>query len=39
MFGKIEDLSHSFPGRTTVMWWANVSRRAGNNVLSVELAN
>jgi hypothetical protein len=39
MFGKIEDLSHSFHGRTTVMRRPNVSRRAGDNFLSMELTN
>ena len=32
MFGKIEDLSHYFRGRTTVIRQPNVSRRAGDNV-------
>ena len=39
MFGKIEDLSHSFRGRTTVMRWHNVSRWAGDNVPLMELTN
>jgi len=39
MFGKIEDLSHSFRGRTTVMRRPNVSGWAGDNVPQMGLTH